>query len=160
MAGKGRPPKDPADRLRRNADALPTVSLAPDEALRGPELPDDLHDLLTGEALTWPAMTRRWWANWRRSPQAQTFTDTDWDFLTETALLHRAFVYGDAKVAAELRLRVAKYGATPEDRMRLRIAIVPPAGSIPTGNTAPAAAQAAGNRKGRILSMVPDAATG
>lgn len=126
MAGHGPPPKPDAERARRNAPPAPEVSVTPDDVLRGPDLPDDLRDS-EGDPLSWPSMTRRWWLNWRRSPQAQSFTATDWDFLLETALLHRSFVLGASTVAAELRLRVAKFGATPEDRLRLRMAITPPA---------------------------------
>jgi hypothetical protein len=53
-------------------------------------------------------------------------TDTDWDFLLDTALLHARYWEGDEKVAAELRLRVAKFGATPEDRARLRMSVGEP----------------------------------
>jgi hypothetical protein len=60
------------------------------------------------------------------------FSDTDWEFLFDTALLHatawssaeRALETGekiDTSQHAELRLRVAKFGATIEDRARLRI---------------------------------------
>jgi hypothetical protein len=70
--------------------------------------------------------TLAWWETWRNSAQAKTFTQTDWDFLTDTALLHARFWAGDAKVGAELRLRVAKFGATPEDRARLRMQIGKP----------------------------------
>jgi len=54
------------------------------------------------------------------------FTQTDWQFLIETAFLADAFYYGNMSVASELRLRVAKFGATPEDRQRLRLQFVPP----------------------------------
>jgi hypothetical protein len=54
---------------------------------------------------------------------AQTFTPADWDFLLETAVLHALFWDGDRSVASELRLRVAKFGATPEDRLRLKLEI-------------------------------------
>lgn len=50
-------------------------------------------------------------------------TGTDWDFLLDTALLHAELWSGNRSVAAELRLRVAKFGATPEDRARLRIQV-------------------------------------
>ena len=133
MAGHGPPPKPDAERARRNAPPVPEVSVTPDDVLRGPDLPDDLRDA-EGDHLSWPSMTRRWWLNWRRSPQAQSFTATDWDFLLETALLHRDFVLGDARVASELRLRVAKFGATPEDRLRLRMSITPPAAPVTTAS--------------------------
>jgi hypothetical protein len=58
---------------------------------------------------------------WADSPLSAEFTSTDWSELLDTALLHSAFWRGDLGRAAELRLRVAKMGATPEDRARLRI---------------------------------------
>jgi hypothetical protein len=85
-----------------------------DDEVRGPDLPEEF---------SWPDATVRWWETWRRSAQAQTFTATDWEFLLDTALLHAAFWSGETSVGAELRLRVAKFGATPEDRARLRLQI-------------------------------------
>lgn len=70
---------------------------------------------------TWPTMTRRWWKMWGESPLSAEYTETDWSFLLDTAYLHARYWKGDVRVAAELRLRVAKFGATPEDRARLRI---------------------------------------
>lgn len=113
MAGRGPAPKDPSEVRRRNQkDPLRMVS--DDGELRGPNLPD---------SFAWPAATLTWWETWRRSPQAQTFTDTDWSFLIDTAVMHAEFWLGDRKLAAELRLRVAKYGATPEDRARLKMGV-------------------------------------
>ena len=58
---------------------------------------------------------------WRESPLSAEYTETDWSFLLDTAYMHALYWKGDHRVAAELRLRVAKFGATPEDRARLRI---------------------------------------
>lgn len=113
MAGRGAPPKPADQKRRRNIDVIPTTVVTPDDELRGPELP-------AGHA--WHEQTLKWWDTWRRSPQASTFTSTDWDFLIDTALLHTAYWCGE-NTAAELRLRVAKFGATPEDRLRLRLQI-------------------------------------
>ncbi len=129
MAGRGPAPKAASERARRNADPIPAVTVTADGEVRGPELPP----LEDGD---WPALTLVWWETWRRSPQAATFIDTDWVFLLETALLHAAFVRGNTSLASEVRLRVAKYGATPEDRARLRLAIAP-------AQSAPAQARAA-----------------
>jgi hypothetical protein len=114
MAGRGPAPKDPATRRRRNVSSVPTITLTVDDQTRGPDLPD---------GFSWPEQTRRWWETWRKSPQAQAMTDTDWDFLLDSALLHAELWNGNGSVAAELRLRVAKFGATPEDRARLRIQV-------------------------------------
>lgn len=72
----------------------------------------------------WPAQTRAWWKMWADSELSKKFTSTDWSELLDTARLHAAYWSGDLKVAAELRLRTAKFGATPEDRARLGIQFV------------------------------------
>jgi hypothetical protein len=111
MAGRGPAPKDPRRRARSNTDPIPTTVLR-FESAEAPELPADL------EA---DPHVAAWWDTWRASPQAEHFGSTDWAFLLETAYLVAAFYGGDLKLAAEIRLRVAKYGATPEDRARLRM---------------------------------------
>ena len=149
MAGRGFAPSGTRSRENdQRRDEAAVVKVNPDDLVRGFDLPD-LDPDEQGAPRTWPTMTRRWWTRWRKSPQAQTFTETDWDFLLETALIHRAFILGDLKQAAELRLRVSKYGATPEDRMRLRLQIATPAES----KVEPAAPASAG-RKDRLLRAV------
>jgi hypothetical protein len=71
--------------------------------------------------MAWPPETRKWWAAIGEHPLAVEFTATDWWYLVDTAVLHAAFWRGQLGVAAELRLRLAKFAATPEDRARLRI---------------------------------------
>lgn len=145
MAGRGPAPKDPSQRRRRNADPVPTVELEADDELRGPDLPIDV--LPKNEQ--WHRRTREWWRTWRASPQAQTFTATDWDFLLDTALMHHAmWSAGRWEFASELRLRAAKFGATPEDRLRLRMKVTDPA---PAGK--PAADEAKPSRYGHLRSV-------
>ena len=52
---------------------------------------------------------------------AETFNALEWSELLAAAVLHGLFWSGDHRVAGELRLRVAKFGTTPEDRARLRL---------------------------------------
>lgn len=125
MPGRGPAPKDPSKRARRNADpvALKVIHAQPS---RQPELPNfSLQVKLDGELVTqefeWPERTREWWQMWAESPLSEDFTDNDWSELLDAAVLHAKFWTGDIKVAPELRLRVAKFGSTPEDRARLRI---------------------------------------
>lgn len=129
MAGRGPAPKDPEKRRRRNTSPVPPTVLSGDGSSHGPELPS---------YVDWPAPTKAWWETWRSSPQAGSLTATDWDFLLDTALLHARLWEGDSKAAAELRLRVAKFGATPEDRARLRMTIEEP-------DTKPAASRGSGS---------------
>jgi hypothetical protein len=144
MAGRGPVPKAqltrPTDEKRRAA-SITTVTV--DGLERGPELP-------SGD---WPERTIAWWQTWRTSPMAQTFSDTDWDFLVDTALLHAEMWSGNLSVAAELRIRQAKFGATPEDRMRLKIAVDSEASQVrETSQAIPA------DRRRRLLKAVGDGA--
>lgn len=134
MAGPGNTiPKDPASRRRRNAAPVPVV-ITPDDEIRGPELPVDV----LPDHEEWHPRTRDWWRTWRRSPQAQSFTATDWDFLIDTALMHHTmWLKGRWEFASELRLRAAKFGATPEDRLRLRMQVAAP-DAKPAGEAKPA----------------------
>lgn len=126
MAGRGPAPKDPSKRARRNADPVPhrVIEVTPSPQ---PQLPDVSFPRLTEdgdtvwETFVWPEITREWWAMWAAHPLAAEFTPTDWSELRDTALLHARFWTGETRLASELRLRVAKFGATPEDRARLRI---------------------------------------
>jgi hypothetical protein len=129
MAGRGPAPKDPEKRRRTNADPVPTTTVSADGELRGPNLPIDV----LPDHEQWHPRTRAWWDTWRRSPQAQAFIATDWDFLLDTALMHHTmWSKGRWEFASELRLRAAKFGATPEDRARLRLQVSPePAGTRP-----------------------------
>lgn len=122
MAGVGPAPKDPEKRTRRNA-TVPQTEVTPDDELRGPDLPGDALD----EDELWHPRTLAWWDTWRRSAQAQTFQPTDWDFLLDTALMHHTmWAKKRWEFAAELRLRAGKFGATPEDRARLRLKVTEP----------------------------------
>ena len=125
MAGRGPAPKDPNKRVRRNGDPV-GLRIIHANPITQPELPEfDLtvadNGEITTEQFRWPERTREWWRMWRESPLTSDYTQTDWDFLLDTAFIHAQFWQGDMKLASELRLRVAKFGATPEDRARLRI---------------------------------------
>lgn len=150
MAGRGPAPGSgakPADqRRRRNADPPMTLVTA-DGTEHGPELPDT-HE--------WPPATLAWWKTWRTCAQASTFTDTDWSFLLDTAVLHAEFWLGNRALAGELRLRAAKFGATPEDRARLKIEVGDPNAPPKSGSTARLQTKASQNRRERLLKAVGD----
>lgn len=149
MAGRGPAPgqgaKPDDQRRRRNAPASEQFEvITPDGKLHGPELPDT-HE--------WPEATLAWWKTWRTSAMASKFTETDWSFLLDTAVLHAEFWLGDRKLAAELRLRVAKFGGTLEDRARLKVEI-----GDPDKPAAPRRLQTKSglDRKARLLRAVGD----
>jgi hypothetical protein len=114
---RGRRPKDPA-KLSRPRDAKrqePWLELG--EAKTG------VPRLIGRNRLT--AATRRWWDAWAKSAQAAQFTATDWDRLLKIALVVDDFFRSnDAKERSELLVKIdrleGKFGATPEDRLRLR----------------------------------------
>ncbi|WP_437005808.1 hypothetical protein [Streptomyces sp. enrichment culture] len=68
-----------------------------------------------------PERTREWWQVWVDSPQVEHFGSSDWHHLLDTALNHARLWRGDLSAAADLRLRVAAFGATPANRARLRM---------------------------------------
>jgi hypothetical protein len=128
MAGRGPSPK--AQRSRgRDTDLRELVKS--DGKLGGFELPEDA--LEAGEE--WHPMTVRWWEAWRASPQGvRMVTEVDWYFLLDTALMHHTMWSKNRwEFAAEVRLRAAKFGATPEDRLRLKLEVEVPEDSYPVG---------------------------
>ena len=115
MPGRG-PVVKPIDRRARGSRSdkgyvIRTVEVKPTPQ---PDLP---------EGINWHVRTLAWWDSWRDSPLAENFTDHEWLYLTETAQIQNQFWNGNMQVAAELRLRAAKFGLTPEDRARLRIQV-------------------------------------
>lgn len=126
MAGNGPPPKDPSKRARTNKDIVQIRTLVATPVAQ-PELPvryapkGDSDEGNWREERDWPTETTKWWRMWGESPLAAEFTETDWSELVIAAFLHAEFMEGNYKLAGELRLRTAKFGATPEDRLRLRI---------------------------------------
>lgn len=140
MPGRGPAPKQtlsrPNDQARRDAQK---TRLAADGVLRGPDLPEG----------DWHPRTVEWWDNWRRSPMAQTFLATDWDSLIETAMLHTLMWNGEFKLAGEIRLRAAKFGATVEDRQRLHLAVDAEAEQAAAESTVMPA-----DRRRRLMSVV------
>lgn len=146
MAGNGPPPKPDEERRRRNGGPAMTVVTA-DGKQHGDPLPD---------TFDWPQATLDWWETWRTSAQASTFTDTDWAFLLDTAVLHAEFWLGNRSLAGELRLRSAKFGATPEDRLKLKIKIGDPDTPPKAGTTARLQTKETKNRRTRLLRAVGD----
>lgn len=126
VAGRGPAPKPKGSRARRNKDpqVLRIITAQPVEQPSLPVIEQvvlDENGKPRKKRFTWPTVTRRWWKMWGESPLSAEYTETDWSFLLDTAYLHALYWKGDYRVAGELRLRVAKFGVTPEDRARLRI---------------------------------------
>mgnify|MGYP000853176226 FL=1 len=143
MAGRGPAPK--ASRVRKSDEPVFDV-LAESGEVHGPDLPDDA--LPEGEQ--WHPQTVRLWDALRRFPLLANEPELGWQFLIDTALMHHTmWTKGRWEFASEVRLRVAKYGATPEDRMRLKIKIeIPP--SPPVAGTDGASVTSISSRRNRL----------
>jgi hypothetical protein len=121
MAGRGPAGKDRHTRKRNDPEVRELVA---DGRLRGPALPKGV--LPDGEE--WHPQTVALWDSLRRFPLLTNEPGPGWQFLLDTALMHHAmWMKGRWDFAAEVRLRLAKYGVTPEDRQRLKVKIVVPA---------------------------------
>lgn len=114
MSITGRPPSDKArNRNQKSYDWSPVAN----EPYTGPspDLPPK------GGRQRWHRETLAWWDAVRHMPHCRLWTDTDWRFAIETAVLVEEFWRGEVARAAELRLRAAKLGLTHEDRLKQRI---------------------------------------
>lgn len=119
MAGRGPAPK--GERVR-DRDTPEFVTVVDDGGLHGAPLPVGV--LPDGES--WHVQTVALWDSLRRSPLLANEPALGWQFLIDTALMHHTmWTKGRWEFASEVRLRVAKFGATPEDRMRLKMKIEP-----------------------------------
>lgn len=118
MAGRGPAPKAtrirPNDNARRQAEF--TV-LHPDGLVHGPDLPD---------VMEWPEQTVEFWQALRTDAAASTWTEVEWKQLIDVALLHADLWSGNPRVASEIRIRLAAYGLTPADRLRVRQVVAAP----------------------------------
>lgn len=132
MAGRGPAPKQQRARSRATpertnlADPHRPLQLVVSGSKLGPNLPSGRAVLPEGS--DWHPLTKKWWEHWRTSPQAsRMLSDPDWDFLLDTALMHHImWTKGRWEFASEIRIRVAKFGATVEDRLRLKAEIEVP----------------------------------
>jgi hypothetical protein len=93
------------------------------EMVEQPPLPDTF--VYADEDYEFHPQTIKWWNVWGNSPLAPAFTEQDWQDLLDTAIVHSKHWYGFSdRAAGELRSRMARFGATPLDRARLRIMFV------------------------------------
>jgi len=119
MPGRGPAPTGKA--IRRNKQPASTL-IKSDGKRKGFALPEGMLFDKYGEEEEWHPATQAWWEAWRQSPQGSAMlSEPDWYFMLDTALIHHnMWKNGRWEFASEVRLRVAKFGSTPEDRMRLR----------------------------------------
>ncbi|MFJ9771808.1 hypothetical protein ACIRVF_11240 [Kitasatospora sp. NPDC101157] len=108
---RGPRPKENAVRRNKHEHAQELSA----EAQPGRELPRGLGITTAG--------AKRFWKTWSTAPQTSAWTETDWAELEITTKLVDGLYQGDLRLAGEIRQRVAKWGATTEDRARLRMSI-------------------------------------
>lgn len=121
--------KPDEERVRRNKPRYLQHVLAWDGKTRGPSLP---------EGYPWCEETKRWYEEFRNSPNAMLTEDSDWESILVGALIHNRLwsppVLDDkswkplspsemTSLSAELRQRMKPYGYTNEDRLRLNVEI-------------------------------------
>lgn len=124
MAGRGPAPKTQRARARDTAARQQEMTvLVDDGTLYGPELPEGV----LPDGGDWHPQTRALWDALRRNPLLADEPEMGWQFLIDTALMHTVmWAKGKWEFASEVRLRLGKVGATPEDRQRLRLSIQTP----------------------------------
>ena len=132
MGARGRLPKDPSERVRRNK--VNEVEIAAGEFPPiGPPLPT--HFGPDGGEVRFSKRTRERYEAWRRSPQSRHFLSSDWDRLLDLAPLWHALEQNplDTRLLAEVRAMEKTLGATIEDRLRAHIKVTAPkpAGDAP-----------------------------
>lgn len=123
MALPGRKPK-PENMRRNTAKRRYEHTNFPDVENPNPRKIASVSELRAATGISaWPAFTRRWWTSVAKLPHTVAWTDAEWDFAHETALVHAQFATGSANAAmvSELRKRNAELGATWQGRLDLRI---------------------------------------
>lgn len=116
MPVAGRKPKPEGQKRNRHAPTHDWTEVPNVPFEGGPDLPD--------REAGWPAMTLRWWKVVRSMPHAVLWTESDWGFAFDTALVAAKLHAGDVRVATELRNREKVLGTTVDFRRDLRIRYV------------------------------------
>ena len=70
------------------------------------------------------SQTKAWWRRIARMPHCRLWSESDWEFALETALVADALFYGRTTAATELRQREKVLGTTVDARRDLRIRYV------------------------------------
>ena len=123
MAGRGPAPKDPAKRARRNADPIAQRVFVADPADQ-PSLAELLGQTNPLTGTEWHQATILFWGQLAEFPTTANLQAAQWSSLARAMMIDDAVVSGKIALAAESRLRLAKYGIDPDDHARQRVQIV------------------------------------
>lgn len=113
------PKENPA---RNNKHTTIILQRRNDDKLYGPDLPKDK---------AWHEETKAWYRMWRRHPIAPQLEESDWFTLKSACVLHSEFWFGTlpptqmVSYHAEMRRVASMFGATVEDRLKLRMKFAP-----------------------------------
>jgi hypothetical protein len=133
VAGPGRIPKQTRSRKRDTARReAETITISDDGTLHGPDLPEGA--LPGGQ--DWHEQTRMLWRELRQHPLLRDEPGVTWQYLIDSCALHSVmWSRGRWDLASEIRLRLAKIAATPEDRQRMKVNITKhvPEAATPAG---------------------------
>lgn len=116
----GRKPKPAGHAINRNKPAhdwseVPNVPFA-----GAPKLPAKMSN-----GLPWPSWTKRWWGVVSTMPHCSLWSESDWEFAFDTAVLKAIFhMQGSNAMATEVRNREKVLGTTADFRRDLRIRYV------------------------------------
>lgn len=114
MPVAGRKPK-PDGQKRNRVKPVHDWTEVRDVPFAGRALPDDMKV---------PAATGRWWRAVSTMPHCVLWSESDWQFAFDTAIVAAAFHSGEVKSATELRAREKILGTTVDFRRDLRIRYV------------------------------------
>ena len=138
MAVRGAKPKDDDQKVTRHPLTQDWVDVV-DVPYSGkkPGLPSKVRYVVKGAMLEqrMPTQTRAWWKRVTAMPHCVLWTETDWQFALDTAMVHAAFMLGDTVRAGEVRVREKQMGTTLESRRDLRIRYVPAEDLAPATDT-------------------------
>lgn len=135
MPVAGRKPKPPGQAVHRgkpthdwtDVEATPFTDAPPVELPDSRRIVNKLGETLD---LSLNPMTVRWWERLRRMPHCVLWSESDWQFAADTALVADAFYYGQTSAAVELRQREKILGTTVDARRDLRIRYVDPPAQV------------------------------
>lgn len=141
--------------VHRNKPAHDWVEV-PNVPYRGakPDLPEVRQVMVkNGEVEVVPIeeRTREWWRVVSSMPHCVLWSDSDWVFAIDTAMVHASAVYGSVTASSELRQRERILGVTMDARRDLRIRYIDTEG---TGESSPALAAGVTQLKDRRSRIV------
>lgn len=154
VAGRGPAPKDPsklaghgAAKARQGEIRVINVDPVPQ-----PDLVEMLGKVNAATGEEWHPSTLVLWKNLGEFPSLGALQSAQWAVLARAMMLDDAFMRGELKHAAELRLQLQKFGIAPDDVARLRIVF---AQADEVDSKRPASGASARERRGQIRAIRP-----